>query len=82
MISEQGMGDISMLFVQPNYHRQGIGTILMEKMVKELKLGGYNRITLNSSPYTISFYHMFGFKDLDTQQEKDGFMFTPMEIIN
>lgn len=78
MMSERGDGHISMAFVDKAYHRQGIATSMMEKMTVELKLRGYNTITLNSSPYGLPFYRHFGFTDTGPEQKKDGFIFTPM----
>jgi 8-oxo-dGTP diphosphatase len=78
MVNERGNGHISMLFVDGKYHRQGIATSLMERMVCELKLRGIDKITLNSSPYGLPFYLNFGFTPTDVEQKKDGFIFTPM----
>lgn len=78
LISERGNGRISMVFVDKAYHRQGVATAIMEKMVVTLKLHGFDIITLDSSPYGVPFYHHFGFIDTDTEQHKDGFVFAPM----
>ncbi|MDD4296938.1 MAG: GNAT family N-acetyltransferase [Ruminiclostridium sp.] len=80
-VNERGNGHISMLFVDGLHQRQGIATTLMNNMVCELKLHGFDKITLNSSPYGLPFYKHFGFKPTDTEQKKDGFIFTPMEYI-
>jgi GNAT superfamily N-acetyltransferase len=78
IISERGHGQISMMFVDKKYHRQGIATKLMELMVNSLKNDGVNLITVNSSPYAVPFYHNFGFIDTDIMQAKDGFIYIPM----
>lgn len=78
MINERGNGRISMVFVDAAYHRRGIATMLMNKMVVELKAAGNDRITLHSSPYGLPFYLHYGFATSDVQQIKDGFVFTPM----
>ena len=78
IVNERGNGHISMLFVDGEFHRQGIATKLMERIVCELKLQGFGKITVNSSPYGLPFYHNFGFLPADTEQRKDGFIFTPM----
>ena len=72
------IGHIAMLFVDGEYHRKGIATELTNKMVCELKLCGFDKITVNSSPYGLSFYRNFGFTPTETEQKKDGFIFTPM----
>ena len=51
---------------------------MMEQMICLLKLRGSNKITLNSSPYGLPFYQHFGFITTDSEQHKDGFIFTPM----
>jgi GNAT superfamily N-acetyltransferase len=78
MINERGDGHISMVFVDGAYHRQGIATAMMEQMVCVLKLCGNDKITLNSSPFGLPFYLHFGFMPTDSEQHKDGFIFTPM----
>lgn len=79
IINERGNGRISMLFVDGRYHRRGIATKLMERMVCELKLMGINKITLHSSPYGVPFYNHFGFTPTDTAQKIDYFIVIPME---
>jgi ribosomal protein S18 acetylase RimI-like enzyme len=78
MICERGNGHISMLFIDENYHRKGIATALMKEMITALKSQGFEKITLNSSPYGIPFYEHFGFTSTDELQHKDGFIFMPM----
>lgn len=79
VINERGNGRISMLFVDGEYHRQGIATALMERMVCELKLQGIEKITLHSSPYGVPFYKNFGFIATDIERKLDSFIVTPME---
>jgi 8-oxo-dGTP pyrophosphatase MutT (NUDIX family) len=78
MVNERGGGRISMMFVDAAYHRRGIATALMNRIVVDLKVAGNDRITLHSSPYGLPFYHHYGFTASDVQQIKDGFIFTPM----
>lgn len=79
IVNERGNGRISMLFVDGEYHRQGIATALMERIVCELKLRGIDKIVLHSSPYGVPFYKHFGFKATDSEQKIDCFTVTPME---
>lgn len=81
IVNERGNGRISMLFVDGAYHRQGIATALMERIICELKLCGIDRITLHSSPYGIPFYKNFGFTATGAEQKIDSFIITPMEYI-
>jgi len=78
MIESRETGYIAMLFVDGAYHRRGIATALMNRMVRELKLRGFDRIGVNSSPYGLPFYLDYGFVPTDVEQHKDGFIFTPM----
>jgi 8-oxo-dGTP pyrophosphatase MutT (NUDIX family) len=50
----------------------------MSRIVCDLKLLGFNRLTLEASPYGLPFYLHFGYKPTDTEQRMNGFIFTPM----
>ncbi|MDU1413830.1 MAG: GNAT family N-acetyltransferase [Clostridium sp.] len=63
------------------YHRKGIASKLFNEVISILKENGVDSIRLNSSPYAVPFYHSIGFKDLGVQQEFQGILFTPMELI-
>lgn len=78
MFESREAGRISMAFIESEYHRQGIATAMMQQMVCELKLMGYDKITVKSSPYGLPFYLNFGFIPTDTVQHKRGSVFTPM----
>lgn len=65
---------ISMLFVDPDFHRMGVGTRLFENAFE----GYRGAITVNSSPYAVAYYHRLGFKDQSKEQIIDGIRFTPM----
>jgi len=78
MVNERDGCHISKLFVDRKYHRQGVATRLMERIVCELKLRGVNRITLNSSQYALPFYEKFGFHKTENEQNKHGMNVTPM----
>ena len=72
---------VSLLFVDENYHKNGIGRKLLETLKDfEKSIGGY-RLTVHSSPYAVGFYHKVGFVDTNLQQLKDGISFTPMSWI-
>ena len=72
---------VSCVFVDKEYHRNGIATMLFNQIILELKEKQVEKITLNSSPYAIHFYHAIGFKDLDRQKDFHGMLYTPMEFI-
>jgi len=72
---------ISLLFVHKDYHRKSIATSLFENLLEEFKKENVKRITVNSSPYGIPFYHKIGFRNLDVEQIRDGLRYTPMEYL-
>lgn len=67
---------IALFFVGGEYHKQGIGKKLFERVIKE---SNSNEITVNSSPYAKEVYHHLGFKDLDKEQTETGIRFIPMK---
>lgn len=80
MITLRGGGHISLLFVDEDYQRRGIGRALIGTLATYMKEEmGLNRMTVNASPYGVAFYHRLGFEDLGPEQEKDGIRYTPME---
>lgn len=69
----EGIGHIGWLGVSPNYHRRGIGRLLVERLCTQLKRDGVREMqvcTLGDSveyePYerTRAFYRALGFRDL------------------
>lgn len=82
MITLRNGSHISLLFVDAQYHRQGIGRALIEHLREYLlSEAGVSRITVNAAPYGVAFYHKLGFQDLRPEEEKDGIRYTPMEFI-
>lgn len=81
IIGARNMTHISLLFVDSEYHRRGIATMLMRQMF-ELTYREYGKreMTVNSSPYAVGFYHKLGFIDTDVEQTTDGIRYTPMII--
>lgn len=69
---------INLFFVEKTYQGQGIGKLLMNKVL-ELAKGSY--ITVNSSRYAVPIYKKFGFEATAEEQQKDGLIFTPMKKI-
>ncbi len=78
VIATRGVNHICMLFVNKKYHRRGIARSLFETVEEICKSQDINKITVNSSPYAIEFYHRLGFFDSDKEQTVDGIRFTPM----
>ncbi len=81
IISLRNKEHISLLFVDEEFHKMGIGRKLIYAMRElEKQIGGY-RLTVNSSPYGVGFYHKIGFVDTNIEQTKDGIRYTPMSWI-
>ena len=82
MITLRESSHISLLFVDEAYHRQGIGRGLIGYLADYLRTEvGAWRMTVNSSPYGVGFYHKMGFRDIRPEEMKDGIIYTPMEFI-
>ncbi len=80
MISLRSINHISLLFVSDDYHRQGIGRALTEKMKEHVqKDGRRDTITVNAAPYAVEFYHNIGFEDTGEITKQNGIIFTPMK---
>ena len=69
-------GRISLLYVDPYYHRRGIATRLMDTLIAAM---GAPKITLGSSAHGVPFYLKYGFVPTDAEQHKYGAIWTPME---
>lgn len=80
VISVSDKGNISCLFVNKEYHRRGIASMLFRHIVSILKEKHIETIALKASSYALPFYHAIGFKDLDKQQDYNGILYTPMEL--
>ena len=67
---------IALFFVDPAFHRQGIGRLLFQAYLAE---GGRGRITVHSSPYAVEVYRHLGFSPTAEEQlSPDGIRYTPM----
>ncbi|MBI96119.1 hypothetical protein CL656_03140 [bacterium] len=59
------------LFVDPKFHRIGIGKKLLEFAESKI-FKNHQLVVLDSSPYAVEFYKKFGYKVLDNHQNKLG----------
>ena len=82
MIAVKDFVHISLLFVDKQYHKQGIARKLFNAVLKLCmeKNSSLDAITVNSSPYAVEVYHKFGFSDVSSEQVVDGIQFMPMEL--
>lgn len=78
MISMRDIDHISLLFVDENYQRMGIGRSLVLRLWEELKRQGVERMTVNAAPYGLPFYDKMGFVRLCSELESEGIKYTPM----
>lgn len=74
------MHHISLLFVAPEYHHQGIASSMLREFFIKRKALGCMHITVNSSPYAHTFYEKLGFHNIEGLVERDGIKFYPMII--
>ena len=74
------VGHISLLFIDTEYHKKGIGKSFVKYVSDVARSKGRIRLTVNATPFGMDFYHKLGFKDTDTQQIKEGIRYVPMEL--
>ncbi len=73
---------VSLLFVDADYHRQGIARALYDTVLKTYKQENKPlEVTVNSSPYAVNIYQKLGFVATDTEKTVGGIRFTPMKHI-
>lgn len=81
LISLRSGNHISLLFVDKDYHRNGVGGELIKTMQDYLlRNTNYEKMTVNASPYGIPFYKKVGFKMIGEQTVIQGMIITPMEL--
>ena len=71
---------ISLLFVRKQFHHLGIATMLVRKVIADVRASGPEipAVTVNSSPYAVDFYKAVGFESLGPEEARDGIRFTSM----
>ena len=67
---------ISLFFVLPHYHRQGIGKSLFDYMMSNCN---FTYITVNSSTYAETFYTSLGFKKVGKKEINKVIVSIPMK---
>ena len=81
MIETYGTNRVSLLFVDSEHQRKGVATAMMSKIAGELKMRGYDKIVLNSSPHGLAFYKHFGFVVEEEEKNPDTPWKTPMSYM-
>ncbi|MDR2914917.1 MAG: GNAT family N-acetyltransferase [Tannerella sp.] len=80
MIAAKQFNHISLLFVDKEYHRQGIARSLYQKLIEYYtEKNDCSEISVNSSLYAVEAYERLGFVATDTEQQKNGIRFVPMK---
>ena len=65
MITLRNENHISLLFVDEQYHRRGIGRALVQTLGDYLTNEmGVHLMSVNASPFGLGFYHRLGFRDM------------------
>ncbi|MCR5595634.1 MAG: GNAT family N-acetyltransferase [Lachnospiraceae bacterium] len=81
IISLRDNNHISLLFVESKYHRQGVGSGLMQFLVEHMiNVMNLRSLTVNAAPYGVEFYHKLGFEDTGPEQVNSGITYTPMVL--
>lgn len=82
VIALRDVSHICLLFVEKEYHRQGIARRLFNAALEHCKNNEQvKHITVNASPYGVEAYRRLGFKDQSAEQTLNGIRFTPMEYL-
>lgn len=74
--TRNGGRHICLLFVDPKFHKNGIGRKLVETMRRKSPEA---IITVNSSPYAVEIYKKIEFVATDNELVNDGIRYTPMQ---
>ena len=74
---------INLVFTKKEYHRKGIARAIFRYLLSDILTENptLDALTLNSSPYGLSFYLALGFVPQSEEQEINGIRFTPMKYI-
>lgn len=78
VIALENHNHVALLFVDKQYHRQGVATQLFHLVMAYCIQKNIKQITVNSAPYAVSIYQRLGFVALDAEQVKNGIRFVPM----
>lgn len=82
MASVRNINHLSLLFVDEEYHRQGVGRALIETMCHYLADEvGEKYMSLKAAPYAVVFYRKIGFTQVGPEEHYSGIHVTPMQKI-
>jgi len=74
--------NISLLFVDQEFHGQGIAKRLFKEALQMViqRDSTIKKLYVHASPYSIPIYEKLGFVETDTLQENNGIKYLPMEM--
>lgn len=76
----RNVNHLSLLFVDENYHHQGVGSALLNGLSQYLKAeAGERYMSLKASPYAVEFYKKLGFRQVRPEEVYSGIRVTSME---
>lgn len=78
VLAVRSANHVALLFVDENYHRQGIAKQMYQEMLTELNP---KQLTVNSSPYAVPAYEKLGFQLNREEETVSGIRFQPMIFI-
>lgn len=79
-ISVRNGNHISLLFVDREYHRRGVGRKLIDCMAEYLKKERHALyMSVKAAPYALGFYYRVGFHACSPEEEYSGIRVTTME---
>ena len=82
VISLKDGSHISLLFVNEDFQKIGVGRALVLSLADYAKLKLHtNELSVNASPYATEFYHKVGFTDVGPMVNTSGISYTPMKYI-
>lgn len=64
--------EIGSLFVNPRFHKQGVGHKLMSKAEEQAKINGFSDAWVNSSKTAVNFYENLGYMKKKKVADKNG----------
>jgi putative acetyltransferase len=66
---DAGTCEMKRLFVRPEFRREGLGRVLIDKLIEEARTIGYSRMCLDTVPgkmdKAITLYHAYGFREIE-----------------
>ena len=82
MVEVRAHRHISMLFVDPDRRRQGVGRALLANAIALVRSHNpaLQALSVNASPNAVGAYRRFGFRATATMQKTDGILYRPMTL--